>query len=82
MATFVYSLTSPKRVWLYIGEKEMTSMFTSVSFSTVRASRSAAYSPARFGATAKAHTNWHTASKPAFYAAFYAVDEATGGSIG
>ncbi len=60
----------------------MNSMFTSVSFLTARASRSAAYSPARFGATAKAHTNGHHRSKPAFYAAFYAVDEATGGSIG
>lgn len=28
------------------------------------------------------HSDWPTASKPAFYAAFYAVVEATGGSIG
>jgi hypothetical protein len=60
----------------------MNLMFTSTSSATARVSRGAAYSPARFAASSKKHTNWHTATKPAFYAAFYAVDEATGGSIG
>ena len=60
----------------------MDSMFTSTSSATARVSRTAAYSPARFAASPLKHTNWHTATKRAFYAAFYAVDEATGGSIG
>jgi hypothetical protein len=55
---------------------------TSNPFTTARVTRSAATSPANFHATTKKHTNWPAASKPAFYAAFYAVDEATGGSIG
>jgi hypothetical protein len=57
-------------------------MFTSKSFTTARVTRGAATSPANFHATTKKHSNWPAASKPAFYAAFYAVDEATGGSIG
>ena len=55
---------------------------TSNPFATARVTRSAATSPANFHATSKKHANWPAASKPAFYAAFYAVDEATGGSIG
>jgi hypothetical protein len=57
-------------------------MFSSNPFTTARVTRGAATSPANFHATTKKHTNWPAASKPAFYAAFYAVDEATGGSIG
>jgi len=58
-------------------------MFTASNpFTTARVTRGAATSPANFHATTKKHTNWPAASKPAFYAAFYAVDEATGGSIG
>jgi len=57
-------------------------MFTSKSFTTARVTRGAATSPANFHATTKKHTNWPAASKPAFYAAFYATaDEATGGTI-
>lgn len=56
-------------------------MFSSKSFTTARVMRSAATTPANFRATTKKHSNWPAASKPAFYAAFYAVDEAIGGSI-
>jgi hypothetical protein len=56
-------------------------MFSSKSFTTARVTRSAATSPANFHASTKKHSNWPAASKPAFYAVFYAVDEATGGLI-
>jgi hypothetical protein len=55
---------------------------TSNPFTAARVTRGAAASPANFHATTKKHSNWPAASKPAFYAAFYAVDKATGGSIG
>jgi hypothetical protein len=47
-------------------------------FTTARVTRGAATSPANFHATTKKHAGWPAA----FYAAFYAVEEATGGSIG
>jgi hypothetical protein len=50
---------------------------SSASFTTARVSRAAATTHANFK-----HGNWPAASKPAFYAAFYAVDEAFGGLIG
>ena len=50
---------------------------SSASFTTARVSRTAATTHANFK-----HGNWPAASKPAFYAAFYAVDEALGGLIG
>lgn len=46
-------------------------MFSSRSLTPARAARVAALSYATHS------SNWHTATKPAFYAAFYAVDEAT-----
>jgi hypothetical protein len=50
---------------------------SSASFTTARVSRAAATTHANFK-----HAYWPAASKPAFYAAFYAVDEAVGGLIG
>ncbi len=51
---------------------------------TAGVSRSAALSHAHTPVTMAAHkrTSWPTATKSAFYANFYAVDEATGVDIG
>jgi hypothetical protein len=50
---------------------------SNASFVTANALRSAAIASAH---TTNKPSAWHT-SKPAFYAAFYAGQEATGGSI-
>ena len=59
-------------------------MSTIVSTHIVNASRVSATSHAHVHANTasnKRYTTWPTATKPAFYAAFYAVDEATWGTI-
>jgi len=59
-------------------------MSTIVSTHNVNASRVSATSHAHAHANTasnKRYTTWPTATKPAFYAAFYAVDEATWGTI-
>lgn len=55
-------------------------MFASVRTTTAAAPRTAALSHARTHATKHA-TTWPAATKYAFYANFYAVDEATGDLI-
>ena len=65
-------------------EKREHAMSTIVSTLNVNASRVSAPSHAHSHpstATNKRYTTWPTATKPAFYAAFYAVDEATWGTI-
>ena len=65
-------------------EKREHAMSTIVSTHNVNASRVSAASHAHSHsstATNKRYTTWPTATKPAFYAAFYAVDEATWGTI-
>jgi hypothetical protein len=59
----------------------------SINSITAGASRSAAFSRANTASTShaakRAHKHaWPTATKSAFYANFYAVDEATGALIG
>ena len=46
-----------------------------------RISRALNVNASRVSAHPHTRTNWPTAIKPAFYAAFYAVDEATWGTI-
>lgn len=61
----------------------MSSMTT--SFVTAGVSRAAAFAHAHSTSAAKRsnkRTTWPTATKSAYYANFYAVDEATGALIG
>ena len=58
-------------------------MSQNIIVATAGVSRAAALSHAHTTSATRTHKrNWPTATKSAFYANFYAVDEATGATIG